>query len=640
LFSIKVKEGDTATFNWICPGTPVGLPDDLFTCVETSAPPGSSFTSTIGNPASATFTWPNAGPPGEYIHTAITRTVFCAQPPPSDPPSPPRICEDSLPSTLTIIVNHPPIANAGVDLTVNSRDLVTLDSSGSSDADGDQLTDAWSQIGGPSVALNDGPSFTAPEVDEETTLTFQLIVNDGLQDSPPDTVSIIVRPNPCPAEVDTVPVILEPITTTPQSNLKPFQISYGELPLEFTSASETSNVCTLESSVGSLPVLITWPDVAPQVRIQIATSTASAQLNFFSAEDTSNIPQCTFPNSNEITENCFLTALPDSPNDVVVQWSTSGFEVSMAERLTSTGPKEFWVSADALSSLGVDSSNVLTPTGISTTENFIHRTVSNFLLFVEKIGMIQDPPANDILVTDPNGHRTGKTQTGQTLTEIPGSLYIALDEISAVVFPEPPEGIYQLQVIGKSVGPFDISSSTTELLGDFVNPSTNELIFGDTIEQEGEIKTYNLLLLGEIFEVSIPLPPPASECVGTGSRNKIITGTPDPDILIGTAGQNIINGRHGDDRINGCAGNDMISGNAENDGIAGGAGNDKLQGNEGNDAIQGDSGNDWISGGKGVNILTGGPGRDQFICGSKGDIVTDFQLRQDRKSGNCLTSLS
>lgn len=203
-FSIRVKEGDTATFNWICPGAPSPSvhPNDLFTCVETSAPSGSSFTSTIGNPASATFTWPNAGPPGEYTETAITHTVFCAQPPPSDPPPPPRICRDSAPSTLTIEVNHPPIANAGPDQTVRSGDTVTLNGVGSSDADGDNLTYDWVRTGsGPAVHIVSNvpnPTFKAPNVKEETRLTFQLNVHDGFEFSEkPDEVTIIVKPKKC-----------------------------------------------------------------------------------------------------------------------------------------------------------------------------------------------------------------------------------------------------------------------------------------------------------------------------------------------------------------------------------------------------------------------------------------------------------
>jgi len=136
---------------------------------------------------------------------------------------------------------------------------------------------------------------------------------------------------------------------------------------------------------------------------------------------------------------------------------------------------------------------------------------------------------------------------------------------------------------------------------------------------------------------SPPTPPPASDCVGTGSGNSVITGTADPDTLIGTNGVNSISGLGGNDRINGCAGSDRIDGNADNDGIAGGPGNDVLNGNAGNDLIQGDEGNDQLSGGAGINTLTGGPGRDSFICSPNSETtITDFEAGVDRITGPCI----
>ena len=88
-----------------------------------------------------------------------------------------------------IAFNTPPVANAGPDATVDQNLPVTLDGSRSFDADGDALTYAWTQIGGPPVALSDPtlpkPTFTAPPIDG-AVLTFQLIVNDGVVDSPAD----------------------------------------------------------------------------------------------------------------------------------------------------------------------------------------------------------------------------------------------------------------------------------------------------------------------------------------------------------------------------------------------------------------------------------------------------------------------
>jgi Ca2+-binding RTX toxin-like protein len=88
-------------------------------------------------------------------------------------------------------------------------------------------------------------------------------------------------------------------------------------------------------------------------------------------------------------------------------------------------------------------------------------------------------------------------------------------------------------------------------------------------------------LIEALEKQKYPTPPPASACIGTGSRDSVITDTPDPDTLIGTDGHNIISGLRGDDRINGCGNVDSISGNTGNDGIAGGPGRDRLHGDEG-----------------------------------------------------------
>jgi MYXO-CTERM domain-containing protein len=100
-----------------------------------------------------------------------------------------------------ICVNNPPIADAGADQTVLAGTNVTLDGSGSSDPDNapSPLTYAWSQTAGPNATLMGStsamPNFIAPSVTSDTTLTFELKVNDGA-DTVTDTVDITVQPNP------------------------------------------------------------------------------------------------------------------------------------------------------------------------------------------------------------------------------------------------------------------------------------------------------------------------------------------------------------------------------------------------------------------------------------------------------------
>lgn len=99
--------------------------------------------------------------------------------------------------TISIIglgMNTPPVANAGPDQTVLVGDTVMLDGSGSTDADSDPLTYAWSFVSRPSGSSaslynpwNVKPTF---KVDNSGDYLVQLIVNDGHADSAPDTVSI------------------------------------------------------------------------------------------------------------------------------------------------------------------------------------------------------------------------------------------------------------------------------------------------------------------------------------------------------------------------------------------------------------------------------------------------------------------
>ncbi len=104
-------------------------------------------------------------------------------------------------STVTIEitnVNNPPVADAGLNQTVNENTLVYLTGVASSDPDGDLLSYSWTQIAGTIASLDDPssatPSFTAPFVNAGgETLTFELVVDDGFGGSDSKTVDINVQ---------------------------------------------------------------------------------------------------------------------------------------------------------------------------------------------------------------------------------------------------------------------------------------------------------------------------------------------------------------------------------------------------------------------------------------------------------------
>jgi hypothetical protein len=90
--------------------------------------------------------------------------------------------------------NSPPIANAGADQTVYVAQAVTLDGSGSTDPDGQSLRYSWSFVSRPagSSAALSSPSTVRPVFtpDREGDYVVQLVVNDGIVDSAPDTVLV------------------------------------------------------------------------------------------------------------------------------------------------------------------------------------------------------------------------------------------------------------------------------------------------------------------------------------------------------------------------------------------------------------------------------------------------------------------
>jgi hypothetical protein len=103
---------------------------------------------------------------------------------------------------ITVAANLPPAAGAGDDFATRRDDVVYCSAAGSGDPEGRALTYTWtltSQPASGTAVLSDAdtsaPSFT-PDVNGDYTL--ELVVNDGYQDSPVDTVVVTAVDNFAP----------------------------------------------------------------------------------------------------------------------------------------------------------------------------------------------------------------------------------------------------------------------------------------------------------------------------------------------------------------------------------------------------------------------------------------------------------
>lgn len=178
---------DAGTAQSVATGSPVTLDgtassdangDALTYAWTLSVPAGSAATLSDPTAASPVFT-PDL--PGSYVASLVVSDASAS----------------SAAATVTVtaaVANAAPVAHAGPAQSVTRGDVVTLDGSASSDANGDTLTYAWSLTTRPALstaALSSSsalaPTFTADKIG---TYVAQLIVSDGQVSSTAATVTI------------------------------------------------------------------------------------------------------------------------------------------------------------------------------------------------------------------------------------------------------------------------------------------------------------------------------------------------------------------------------------------------------------------------------------------------------------------
>ena len=152
-----------------------------------SRPAGSAAVLNNPNTFNPTFTTDRAG---SYVVQLIAHDGFL----------------NSAPATVTIsTLNAAPVANAGPTQAVNVPSTVQLSGAGSTDADGNPITYLWSLVSVPagSTAALSGTTIVNPtfSVDRQGSYVAQLIVNDGIVNSAPSTVTITTNAIPAPTAV-------------------------------------------------------------------------------------------------------------------------------------------------------------------------------------------------------------------------------------------------------------------------------------------------------------------------------------------------------------------------------------------------------------------------------------------------------
>jgi len=187
-----------------------------------------------------------------------------------------------------------PVANAGDDQTVECAcqspggTKVTLDGSGSYDSDGDTLTYTWTGPFAESPASVPNPTVT---LDCLGQYEITLIVNDGQQDSAPDTVTITVvdttapviscpdeitigtwDPGGIPVEDERIQAFLNGVSATdncdPQPSIvddAPAVFQPGETIVTFTATDASGNVSTCQSTVTVVEPVEACLQIVPQM---------------------------------------------------------------------------------------------------------------------------------------------------------------------------------------------------------------------------------------------------------------------------------------------------------------------------------------------------------------------------------------
>ena len=159
-------DGDTLTYSW------------------THDQPDLGISLAGSDTLSPSFTAPNVG-----ADTAVTFTLRV-----TDRHN--ATASDTATITITDSANSPPTADAGSDRAVQEGQAVTLNGTAADADPEDTLAHSWTHDSTLDIQMAGAdtlsPSFTAPQVSSNTTVTFTLMVTDQYNATATDTVAVTI----------------------------------------------------------------------------------------------------------------------------------------------------------------------------------------------------------------------------------------------------------------------------------------------------------------------------------------------------------------------------------------------------------------------------------------------------------------
>jgi len=239
--------------------------------------------------------------------------------------------------------NRAPTAVTANNFSANENAQVTLDGSASNDSDGTISSYSWTQIAGSPVVVINSPtaavaSFTAPEVTESTSLTFNLVVTDNEGANASDTIVVSITDVP----VNQAPVI---------SGIPESSVTEDEF-YTFTPEASDPEEDTLTFSVSNLPEWASFDTLSGT----ISGTPVTADIGYY---DNITITVSDGELSGSLTEiSIDVLAAPVLIPENPLLSEVGGYSISMGTSIDSiTDQGTLGISSDTISSVDLEASD-------------------------------------------------------------------------------------------------------------------------------------------------------------------------------------------------------------------------------------------------------------------------------------------